>query len=416
MSSAMPRFDLVESMDEHTGVHERPTRRQSIPIRTGVLIDIAARCGMYPDTVGYALLMAGFKCTTTPTAAVSEQQSVTISGSPAGGTFTLTFGTETTGTIAYNAVNTDVQTALRALTGIGATGCTVAGSAGGPWTVTFAGSLANKNVAQMTASATGLTGGTNPAVTVATVQAGSATYYTHTFTLADRDEAGWASMLHALGEGSARFERKVTDCRWSQLDVKASRQNITWEGKGLGLTEAQSAGTEVIVAETNALISMAAGSFSLLADAVAILGSTPRGHDFTVKQDLSEDDPTLHTTTRADLPVTGIDVTGVLRGMDLDYTTYRRMLWGSATGTGPSLIVPEAALDWQYLSPGNMADCSLPYQLRTQITTATVQMGNFEASGNNLVRFDATYEMQDRVSAAPLTITLRNKYASYAGS
>jgi len=415
MSSAIPRFDLVESLDEHTGIHERPTRRQSIPIRTGVLIDIAARCGLYPDCIGYALLMAGFKVSTTPTSAASEVQLVTITGTPTGGTFTLTFGTETTGTIAYNAAAADVQTALRALTGIGATGVGVTGSAGGPYTCTFAGSLANKNVAQMTASATGLTGGTDPAVTVTTSTPGTAAYYTHVFTLADRDEVGWASMLHALGEGTARFERKITDCRWSQLDIKASRRNITWEGKGLGLSEAASAGTEVIVADTNALISMAAGSWSMTSDSVSLIAS-PRGHDFSIAQGLAEDDPTLHTTTRADLPLTGTDITGVLRGIDLDYATYRKLMWGGTSGTGPSLVVPEATMSWTYQSPGNMTDCSLPYLMTTAIDTATVSMGNFEASGNELVRFDASYQMQDRSSSAPITITLRNLRSSYAGS
>jgi hypothetical protein len=65
-----------------------------------------------------------------------------------------------------------VQTALQALSTIGAGNATVAGSAGGPYTVTFAGTLANQNVAAL--SATGnFTGGTSPAVTVATTTAGS---------------------------------------------------------------------------------------------------------------------------------------------------------------------------------------------------------------------------------------------------
>lgn len=104
---------------------------------------------------------------------VSEVQSVTISGSPTGGSFTLDFGGQPTTDIAYNATASAVQTALQALSTIGAGNVTVTGSAGGPWTVTFAGSLANQDVAQLVA-VSNLTGGTSPSVTVATTTAGSA--------------------------------------------------------------------------------------------------------------------------------------------------------------------------------------------------------------------------------------------------
>lgn len=54
-----------------------------------------------------------------------------------GGTFTLSFGGQTTTTIAYNATAATVQTALRALSSVGGTNATVTGTAGN-YTVTFA--------------------------------------------------------------------------------------------------------------------------------------------------------------------------------------------------------------------------------------------------------------------------------------
>lgn len=97
---------------------------------------------------------------------VSEQQVVTLTGSPGGGTFKLSYRGQQTSTIAFDAAASAVQTALRALSNVGATGLSVAGSNGGPWTVTFAGPLANTNVFMLQADATGLTGGTAPGVTV----------------------------------------------------------------------------------------------------------------------------------------------------------------------------------------------------------------------------------------------------------
>ena len=102
-------------------------------------------------------------------AAVDEVQTVTIDAT--GGDFTLTYGAQTTGNIAYNAAASAVQTALRALTSIGSTGCSVAGSAGGPYTVTFAGPLAAQNLALMTGNDAGLTGGAH-SVTIAQETAG----------------------------------------------------------------------------------------------------------------------------------------------------------------------------------------------------------------------------------------------------
>jgi hypothetical protein len=69
----------------------------------------------------------------------------------------LTFGSEQTAAIAYNASAGTVETALEALTGID--NVTVSGSAGGPYTITFGGTQANTNVGQIAADATYLTSG-----------------------------------------------------------------------------------------------------------------------------------------------------------------------------------------------------------------------------------------------------------------
>lgn len=98
-------------------------------------------------------------------AGVAEVQTVTIGGSPTGGTFTLAFDGQTTAGIVYNAAAAAVQTALQALSTIGSGNVTVSGSAGGPYTVTFAGTLNNKDVPLLVGNAGGLTGGT-PTITI----------------------------------------------------------------------------------------------------------------------------------------------------------------------------------------------------------------------------------------------------------
>jgi len=113
-----------------------------------------------------------------------EIQTVTITGAPTGGTFTLTFGANTTSTIAYNAAASAVQTALQALASIGSGNALVTGSNGGPYTVEFTGTLGYLAQSLLTASGAGLTGGSSPGVSIARVK-GGATWATITtgFTL-----------------------------------------------------------------------------------------------------------------------------------------------------------------------------------------------------------------------------------------
>ncbi|WP_082581195.1 phage major capsid protein [Leifsonia sp. Root227] len=100
-------------------------------------------------------------------------QTVTINGTPTGGTFKLSSGGNSAD-LAYNAANTTVQTAIQAWGGVYAT-VTVAGSAGGPYTITFP--AISSNVAAVAAPFTvdqrNLTGGTS-ATAKATVAASGA--------------------------------------------------------------------------------------------------------------------------------------------------------------------------------------------------------------------------------------------------
>jgi len=110
------------------------------------------------------------------TAAVNEVQTVSITGSPTGGTFTLNYGGQTTAPIAYDATAAEVDAALEALSNIGAGGvsCTGGDLPDTPVVVEFTGALAGQDVALMTIDDSGLTGGTSPAGSVAETTGGRA--------------------------------------------------------------------------------------------------------------------------------------------------------------------------------------------------------------------------------------------------
>jgi hypothetical protein len=106
----------------------------------------------------------------------NEVQSVTVTGTPTGGTFTLTWSGQTTAAIPYNATSAQVLAALQALSNIGDNDVSVTGgpAPGVAFAVTFKGVLGGTDVAAMTASGAGLTGGSSPTVTIGTTTAGGA--------------------------------------------------------------------------------------------------------------------------------------------------------------------------------------------------------------------------------------------------
>ena len=102
------------------------------------------------------------------------QQSVAVTAT--GGSFTLTFAAHTTAPIAFDAPakgTGSVQQALEGLAGVGVGSVVVGGPAGGPWTVTFQGALADTSLPAMGADGSALTG-PGAGVSVVTVTVGGA--------------------------------------------------------------------------------------------------------------------------------------------------------------------------------------------------------------------------------------------------
>lgn len=100
------------------------------------------------------------------TGSANDVQTATITGTPTGGTFTVTGVNPATGatfstTQAYNATGATLQAALLAILGTG--NVTVTGSAGGPYVVTYTGAYAAQPMPVL-AYTNAFTGGTSPAI------------------------------------------------------------------------------------------------------------------------------------------------------------------------------------------------------------------------------------------------------------
>jgi len=187
------------------------------------------------DTSGVPFTVSG--AGTNGISAQNEVQTLTITGTPTGGTFTLTYDGQTTSTIAYNADAATVDAALEALSNIGAGDVTCAGGAlpGTPVTIQFTSALAQLNVALITADGSGLTGGSSPDAAVATTTPGSAgdpTLANATTTSATGpnhfDNAdNWSGGAVPVDSDDIVFENSDVDCKYGLSQTSVSPASTT---------------------------------------------------------------------------------------------------------------------------------------------------------------------------------------------
>lgn len=153
----------LEGSNPYTGLY------QSRQFGTGFLTQVPFYVAQYLDDPPADLVTAMEQ---TPLVEEAEffdfsSQVVTVTGSPTSGTFDLAYDGIPTATIAHNAAASAVQTALRALGGQLAS-VTVAGSAGGPWTVTGFTGAGSVPLQLIDVQQLQLSGGTLPNVVVTT--------------------------------------------------------------------------------------------------------------------------------------------------------------------------------------------------------------------------------------------------------
>lgn len=170
-------------------------------------------------------------------ATANEQQTINL-GAASAGTITITFAGQTTGSIAFNAIAGTVQTALEALSNVDPGDITVSG---GPLpatvTLTFAGQYAGVNVAQVTATPTGLTGGT---VTIATTVPGGSEDPVLTLKSHTASTGGSSTSLPVITEYFLKRETTLDgDETWTKVTQAAAATISDPGGSGTSAEEQQ---------------------------------------------------------------------------------------------------------------------------------------------------------------------------------
>lgn len=188
---------------------------------------------------------------------VNEVQTVTVNGTPTGGTFQLSYNGQTTGTIAYNAAASVVQTALQGLATVGSGNLLVTGGAGGPYTCTFAGSKGGMKIVNLIVGDAGasLTGGSTPSVSVARTTPGGLAETAKIPVVPDDIDVYLATTSGALGTLGAQLVRSF-DSQFAIADrtapfyvQKAANQSF----EGYAEIEAKETMTLLLQADSTAM-------------------------------------------------------------------------------------------------------------------------------------------------------------------
>lgn len=253
--------------------------------------------------------------------ATNEVQTIEIDANVSGGTFTLTFGAQTTNTIAYNAANTVVEAELEALSTVGLGNVAVTGTSP-VWTVTFQGDLAGTDVGAISGTGALLTGGAPTTVNVTETTAGvtavdevqtltatvALTVGTYTLTfLGDTTSAiEWDATpaeiefalesLDSVPQGEATVS--VNSGTWPQI---ASALDVTFSGTLGGTNHAL-----IIVGEGSLT-----GDITVTEDTAGVVGvaevntininSSTSGGTFTLTQNANTTAPILYSATAAEV-------------------------------------------------------------------------------------------------------------------
>lgn len=356
------------------------------------------------------MLRAAFgSVTSTTVAGTNEVQTITISGTPTGGTFTLTYRGQTTTALTHTSTNAQVQTALQALSTIGTGNVTVTGGPGPgtPYVATFASALAAQNVRMLTATSS-LTGGTNPAVTVTETTAGSPVKGTHVITPSDTT-LPWLSVEERLSFNLESF--RYTDAKVSRVRVE-SDANGYMMGQADLIALTQAAGFTAQATPAYDTSPMFQGSLiTVYWNGVAL---PAKSFNFEVTNNMEDDDFRLGSFTLG-------DITERRRMFKLGCTIRPESsaLWREATYGGSGLTTPRAGvasygtMSLVCTTFENVQGASTPFTFQLTVPTAAMAPFEMTPSGEDAIESDVEFTiLRDDPLVPAVTATVINGLAT----
>lgn len=339
------------------------------------------------------------------TSATNEVQTIAETGTPTGGTFTLSFRGVTTAPIAYNAASSAVVAALVAASSAAGTGVFVSGDAVGAGgalpasvTLTFAQQYAGVNVPAITVNYSGLTGGTSPTITVTGSTPGVPPIGTHIITPADT--LPWLTIEERIGNEFETFQYvdgKVNDLKFNcdangflmgsaDLTALSQTSDVTAQVNPAWDNTPSMVGAQIQVYFNNILLP--AKSFS-----------------FEVNNNIETDDFALGSVFRSDLTEKRRDVKAGCSYRPADSALWKSAMYGSSAvsiaGAGPAYSAPLRIVMTTYETIGD-ASTAVHFSLTLDFPKVVVAPYKINPSGDDVIQTDLEFTAIRPDSAVPI--------------
>lgn len=333
----------------------------------------------------------GEKLVKTP-GGTAEIQTLTITGAPTGGTFTITYDAQTTAAIAYNATAAQVQSALEALSNVVPGDVFVTGGPlpGTALTLTWGGTKIG-NVAQPTTTDS-FTGGTSPASAFATTTAG--TDYVgasvHTFLPSDASQLPFLAVEERFAAGFDVF--RYVDCVVNTFHLEAEANGYLMGTAGM-ISKKQTAGHTAI--DPNPLydnLPMVVGTnITVLYNGLSL---PAKSFSFDLNNQFEDDDFRLGSFYIGDLTPKRRECTIGVNIREQDNTLWRQATYGQAAATEAGGLTDKKGMtlrmDTYEAIPG-ATPSTLKYRLDLSFPSCAIAPYALEGSGDDIVESDIEF-------------------------
>lgn len=324
----------------------------------------------------------------------SEVTTLSITGAPTGGTFTITYGAQTTAAIPYNATAAQVQAALEALSNIapGDVYCT-----GGPLpasaiTLTWAGSLVG-DITTPT-STDSLTGGTTPATAWATTTAG--TDYigasVHTFIPSDAAQLPFVGIEEQIGNTFDVF--RYTDGVVNTLHFEADANGFLMGTAGF-IAKKQIAGATPIPGVESFFDNLPMVVGTNISMTYAGLTLPAKSFSFDLTNNFEDDDFRLGSFYVGDLTPKRRELTMGVTIREQDSSLWRQATYGLAAATEAGGLTQKSPLvvtmSTYEVIPG-ATPSTLKYTMKFVVPYAALKPYTAEASGDDIIDSDIEFQ------------------------
>jgi hypothetical protein len=318
-------------------------------------------------------------------AGTNEVQTITTTGTPTGGTFTLTYKGATTTPIAYNAAAATIDTALEALATLEAGEVTCSGGAlPTAVVVTFTGESAATNVSALTVDYSGLTGGTTPTVVVTQTTPGEGNIGTHVITPANT--IPWLSMEERQGVDLESF--RYTDGKVNTLRLEAEANGYLMGSAGLIALNGESGFTAQSAPDWDETPMIVGSSITVSFD-----GNDLHGRSFNLEfgNNIETDDFRLGSLFMFDAVAKRRALTAGISYRPEDSDIWKQAMWGAANidtpRGGPAYRGPLTISIETYETIGNEV-AGTPYSLTIEVPEATLAPFKISPSGDDVIGTD----------------------------